>query len=305
MNPNNHLPNLIIGGVHKAGTTSLHTYLSMHPDVCGSLIKELAFLLPSRYHQSVPDDATYSSHFKNHKGEKYILETTPSYLYGGLPLIETINERLGVNVKVIMILREPSDRFISFYRHCLTKLEIPADTTLENFINTSVPVDKGVRTTDESDHIKEGLVEGNYATYLPLWIEHFGDRLLIVFFDELSKDTPGTMKRICIWLGIDFSIYKPEDFTIENRTVDYRLGLIHRFALWVNHHTETFWRKNIKLKRALRSIYYGFNEKKKNKSELISNKALKDLEAIYETPNLQLKELLKNQPAINLPYWLQ
>ena len=87
MNPNNHLPNLIIGGVHKAGTTSLHTYLSMHPDVCGSLIKELAFLLPSRYHQSVPDDATYSSHFKNHKGEKYILETTPSYLYGGLPLI--------------------------------------------------------------------------------------------------------------------------------------------------------------------------------------------------------------------------
>jgi hypothetical protein len=277
----------------------------MHPDVCGSLIKELAFLLPARYHQEVPDDETYSSHFKNYKGEKYILETTPSYLYGGLPLIETIKNRLGDNVRVVMILREPADRFVSFYRHCLTKLEIPADTALEKFISTSAPVDAGVRTNDESDHINEGLVEGNYAAYLPLWMEHFGDRLLIVFFDELSKDTPGTMKRICKWLNIDFSVYKPGDFTIENRTVDYRLGFIHRFALWVNHHTETFWRKNIKLKRALRSVYYGFNEKKKGQSELISDKALKELEAIYKQPNLRLKELMKDQPNINLPYWLQ
>jgi len=305
MNQNYHLPNLLIGCVHKAGTTSLHTYLSMHPSVCGSLIKELAFLLPARYNQEVPNDETYSSHFKNYKGEKYILETTPSYLYGGLPLIVTIKNRLGDNVRVIMILREPADRFVSFYRHCLTKLEIPADTTLEKFISTSTPVDAGVRTTDESDHINEGLVEGNYAAYLPLWMEHFGDRLLIVFFDELSKDTPGTMKRICNWLDIDYSVYKPGDFTIENRTVDYRLGFIHRFALWVNHHTETFWRKNIKLKRALRSVYYGFNEKKKGQSELISDKALKDLEAIYKNPNQQLKELLKNQKNINLPYWLQ
>jgi len=305
MNQKYHLPNLLIGGVHKAGTTSLHTYLSMHPDVCGSLIKELAFLLPARYHQEVPDDETYSSHFKNYKGEKYILETTPSYLYGGLPLIETIKNRLGDNVRVVMILREPADRFVSFYRHCLTKLEIPADTALEKFISTSAPVDAGVRTNDESDHINEGLVEGNYAAYLPLWMEHFGDRLLIVFFDEFRKDTPGTMKRICKWLNIDFSVYKPGDFTIENRTVDYRLGFIHRFALWVNHHTETFWRKNIKLKRALRSVYYGFNEKKKGQSELISDKALKELEAIYKQPNLRLKELMKDQPNINLPYWLQ
>jgi hypothetical protein len=40
------LPNLIIGGVHKAGTTSVFTYLSMHPDVCGSSTKEIGFLCP-------------------------------------------------------------------------------------------------------------------------------------------------------------------------------------------------------------------------------------------------------------------
>ena len=208
MDKQKHLPNLLIGGVHKAGTTSLHTYLSMHPEVCGSLIKELAFLLPARYNEEVPSNDVYASHFKNYNGEKYILETTPSYLYGGMPLINIINERLGDDVKMIFILREPTDRFISFYRHCLTKLEIPADTTLEDFIGMSAAIDSVIRQSNETDHITQGLIEGDYATFLPLWIEHFKDRLLIIFFDELSKDTPGVMKKICRWLEIDFNFYK-------------------------------------------------------------------------------------------------
>jgi hypothetical protein len=299
------LPNLLIGGVHKAGTTSLHTYLSMHPQVCGSLIKELAFLLPARYHKPVPDNITYASHFRNYSNEKYILETTPSYLYGDKSLLDVVDQRLGSDIKVIMILREPKDRFISFYRHCITKLEIPATTTLDEFIQQSVPLNSGVRNDDEVNHISQGLVEGDYATYLPLWMKHYGDNLLILFFDELSKDTTGTMKKICNFLNIDFNFYKPSDFKIENRTVDYKLGFVHGFALWANHHTEKFWRKNIKLKRALRSLYYGFNEKKSDTSDYASPKSLKDLEEIYKNPNKKLSDLLKNHPNINLPFWLQ
>jgi hypothetical protein len=187
------LPNLIIGGVHKAGTTSLHTYLSMHPQVCGSLIKELAFLLPARYNEAPPSNEEYANHFKHYNGETYVLETTPSYLYGGLPLINTIKERLGEDVKIIFILREPTDRFISFYRHCVTKLEIPADTSLEEFIRMSHPINSGIRQSDDTDHITQGLIEGDYASFLPLWMEHFKDRLLILFFDEVSNDTPVVM----------------------------------------------------------------------------------------------------------------
>ena len=42
------LPNLVIVGVGKAGTTSLFHYLRQHPDICGSDIKELRFLNPLR-----------------------------------------------------------------------------------------------------------------------------------------------------------------------------------------------------------------------------------------------------------------
>lgn len=298
------LPNLIIGGVHKAGTTSLHTYLSMHPQVCGSLIKELAFLLPARYNQTVPNNDVYASNFKHYNGEKYILETTPSYLYGGLPLINVINERLGDDVKMIFILREPTDRFISFYRHCITKLEIPSETTLEEFIGMSHPLKNGIRQSDETDHITQGLIEGDYASYLPLWMENFKDRILIIFFDELSKDTAGVMKKICKWLDIDFNYYKKEDFTIENRTADYKVAFVHKFALWLNHHTEKFWRKNYKLKRLIRGLYYGINEKKND----VTNKnasTINELNKIYDASNERLAALFKNFPNINLPHWLQ
>lgn len=305
MEQKNNLPNLIIGGVHKAGTTSLHTYLSMHPQVCGSLIKELAFLLPARYNEEVPSNDVYATHFKHFNGEKCVLETTPSYLYGGLPLINIIKERLGDDVKIIFILREPTDRFISFYRHCVTKLEIPAETTLEQFISMSHPLNRGIRQSDETDHITQGLIEGDYASFLPLWMEHFKDRLLIIFFDELSNDTPGVMRKICNWLNIDFSFYKKEDFTVENRTVDYKIAFIHKLALWVNHHTETFWRKHYKLKRFIRGLYYGMNEKKNDVGSKGDEATHTRLEKMYDASNAQLAQLLKKIPNINLPYWLQ
>ena len=304
MERKNNLPNLIIGGVHKAGTTSLHAYLSMHPQVCGSLIKELAFLLPARYNETVPPNDVYASHFKHYNGEKYILETTPSYIYGGTPLINTIHERLGDEVKMIFILREPTDRFISFYRHCITKLEIPADTTLEEFIGMSYAINNGIRQSDETDHITQGLIEGDYASFLPIWMENFKGRILIIFFDELSKDTPGVMKKICKWLDIDFTFYKKEDFTIENRTADYKVAFVHKFALWINHHTEKFWRKNYKLKRFIRSLYYGLNEKK-NEATAKNTATIEQLNTMYAASNERLAALLKNFPNINLPHWLQ
>ncbi len=296
------LPNLLIGGVHKAATTSLHTYLSMHPDVCGSLIKELAFLLPARYGKEVPSNEQYAGHFRHCAGQKYTLETTPSYLYGGKSLIAAIQQRLGNDVRVIMILRNPVDRFVSFYRHCITKMEIPAETTLEQFLQQSRPVHAGVRNSEEEEHITEGLVEGTYADFLPDWFDAFGDRLMIVFFDDLQADTPGVVRRICDWLQIDFSVYKPGDFAIENRTVDYRLGVLHKAALWFNHHTETFWRKNIRLKRFLRGLYYAVNEQKNVAAQ--DEAALRKLEELYQEPNKALCALLKARGMSKMPFWL-
>src|SRR6185436_4887174 len=110
------LPNLIIGGVHKAGTTSVFTYLSMHPAVCGSSIKEIGFFMPLKYGKQIPSMEEYSKYWQHCAGEKkYLLEASPSYIYGKDVIADRIQKELGNDVKMIFILRNPADRLFSFY----------------------------------------------------------------------------------------------------------------------------------------------------------------------------------------------
>ena len=75
------LPNIIIGGAQKAGTTSLFRYLSAHPFVCPSKIKEIHFFLK---HKNVVNDESikeYESFFSLCTLNQLIrVEASPLYL---------------------------------------------------------------------------------------------------------------------------------------------------------------------------------------------------------------------------------
>lgn len=103
--------NFIIGGVGKAGTTSLHYYLSQHPNIYMSEKKETWFFILE--HEK---DAEYyeSRYFSNHHGEKAIGEATPGYL-------DVICARQRIwnynpHMKFIFILRNPIDRAFSHWK---------------------------------------------------------------------------------------------------------------------------------------------------------------------------------------------
>lgn len=286
---NTRLPNLLIAGAPKSGTTSLHTYLSLHPEVCGSLTKELNFFSSSVSAEDTPSNAEYAMHFRHCGDERYILESTPTYLYGGVPLVSEISRRLGEDVRIIIILRDPVDRLISAYRHRVTKMRVAASTTWTEFIDKDNP---------ESGH----LAQGAYAKFLPDWFDEFEDRVLILFFEDLQASTRTVVEKICDWLDLDFGFYRPSHFTIENRTVDYRLANMHKFAMWLNSRTETFWRRHIRMKDHLRKIYYSLNERDKaiTDEELF----IKELEAFYADPKKELYQLLLGRNIQNMPAWL-
>lgn len=103
-----YLPNLIIPGVQKAATSSLHHYLIQHPSVVGGSVKEVHFFdLNSKFSRG---KAWYSRQFPH--AQDYILDATPNYLYEKhIPL--RIKETLGNNVRFIVVLREPVSRCLS------------------------------------------------------------------------------------------------------------------------------------------------------------------------------------------------
>src|SRR4051794_41003093 len=64
------LPNLIIAGVSKGGTTSLFRYLAQHPDICPSPIKELRYFEPLRYGEPLTPIESCARHFEHCTGQR-------------------------------------------------------------------------------------------------------------------------------------------------------------------------------------------------------------------------------------------
>lgn len=106
------LPNLIIGGVHKAATSSLFWYPSQHPEVCPADLKELSPF--TRAGQGPPHDK-YAYHFRHCGSQSYRLEASPEYFYGGSSLVARLATTLP-DLRVVISLRDPVDGFLSWYR---------------------------------------------------------------------------------------------------------------------------------------------------------------------------------------------
>src|SRR3712207_9448996 len=64
------LPNLIIAGVGKGGTTSLFRYLGQHPQVCASRVKELRYFQSLRYGEPMAPLDQYTRHFAHWNGQR-------------------------------------------------------------------------------------------------------------------------------------------------------------------------------------------------------------------------------------------
>ncbi len=112
LNPS--LPNFIIAGVNKAATTSVFMYLSQHPDICPSSIKEVQYFLPVRYRaDQLPPIEEYLQYFNHCGQEKYRMEATGKYFYGGQKTARIIKDTCG-DINILLTFRNPVDRLFSF-----------------------------------------------------------------------------------------------------------------------------------------------------------------------------------------------
>src|SRR5450432_1398160 len=113
--PKGHLPNLIIIGAAKSGSTSLHRYLSIHPEIFMSKEKEIRFFdTREKYGRFNRGVDWYRSHFPVDKPIRG--EASPQYaLFPKLPDVpQHISDTLGTP-KIIYIVRDPVERLLSDY----------------------------------------------------------------------------------------------------------------------------------------------------------------------------------------------
>lgn len=293
---------LLIIGVHKSGTTSLYDYLLLHNDVHGGTKKEIHHYTPLRYNNNILPFSDYIQEFANNRGEQYFLDASPSYFYGGDIIASRIKKELK-NVKLLLILRNPAERFISFYKFLMSQYRLGEDVTLSKFIEESYNLKD---STPINEPIYRAYIEGCYANFINDWIKIFGKDLKIIFFDDIKLNIKYVLIDICEHLSINSNIYNDEiNFIVSNKTRMTKYKYIHKFAMWINNNAENYFRKHPEIKRNIREYYYHFNSTKNTAQDKILDSDIKRLKDLYRVENNRLANILRINDISNLPSWLQ
>lgn len=291
---------IIIAGVHKAATTSLYEYFIRHKDVCAGKKKEIHYFTALRYGDKLDNFEKYKHQFDECLGKNFLIDASPSYLYGKKLIANKIKDDLH-DVKIIFILREPVERFISFYTYLKAGFELDKNETLLNFIKKSY---KLKNLEEKNDYYYQAFRDGCYASYLDDWFDVYGDSVKVIFFDDLKKDPQSIMKDLSDWIGLESSIYDDASiFTITNKTQASKYKSLFKIAAMINMNFESFWRKNKKFKRFMKSLYFKINGS--DKKETIEKMDRKLLNEYYDEHNRALYKLLKKHKYKNLPSWLE
>jgi hypothetical protein len=185
------LPNFLICGTQKSGTTSLYNLLVQHPEIGMSDIKEIHFFdVDSKFHKGI---SWYEQFFENCKGKKAIGEATPHY-YRLKYVPERVKAALG-EIKLIFLLRNPIDRAWSNYH-----FNIGRGAELRSFTEAI--------ETDDGWH--RYIEKGFYFKFIKKWLQHFSrDSLKIVIFEEMISESLRVLNQIASFLDVneEFSEY--------------------------------------------------------------------------------------------------
>jgi hypothetical protein len=297
--------NLVIAGVPKAGTGSLFAFLEQHPDICGSDEKETGYFNhynPHRRSGPVPPLETYAAHFAHCSGERYALEATPTYSYGGPPVITAIRRVLG-EPRIIITLRDPADRLWSAYTFQRSLGTLSGIDSFDEYLDVVSSKRRDVHDLVPRDGLS-GLYIGFYADYVGAWLDEFGSDLRIVFAEDLRRDPQGVLTDLCSWLDIDTDVVASFDLGSHNVTRHPRSRSLARVADVVRRGVDRLGVVPRPLRTRARKAYLKVNSGG-TLDERFEPEQRRRVEGIYAESTRTLAELLAGHGYEDLPAWLR
>jgi hypothetical protein len=194
------LPDFLIIGAQKAGTTSLYQYLVRHPDIESATVKEVHFF-DLKYGKGL---AWYSRFFPSEGRRQARLaqtkelvtgEATPYYLFH--PHVPERVARSLPGIKLIVLLRNPIDRAYSHYHHAVRHgfESLDFEQAIASETDRLAPEIERL-TTDDSYHSfvhqrNSYLARGRYIEQLERWAAYFSREAMLILEAEAFFADPG------------------------------------------------------------------------------------------------------------------
>ena len=188
------LPNLIIIGAQKCGTSSLKNYLTLHPEITMPDLEQHFFSHEHIWRKGV---RWYSEQFSDApvRGEKSIsYSMAPFY-----PFVPERIARVAPDAKFIYLVRDPIDRTIAGWRYHQRH-----NDEARTFEETFSCLDDNVY-----------LARSRYASQLERYLAHFPlERILVIDQHDLRHDRSRTLEAVFAHLDVDTGFTSPQ-FTAE------------------------------------------------------------------------------------------
>jgi hypothetical protein len=179
------LPNVIIIGAGKAGTTALHDYLDLHPEIAMAADKELNFFLDPDARERTDEYASFFDGTAPLRGES-------SPWYTADPLISGVPGRIASTIpdaKLIYLVRDPIARALGEYAQYAAVWD-------------RIPIEHAFRHLGDPRDRYTAL--GRYAHQLDRYLKHFPtEQILVVDQAELLADRQRTLRTVFRFLGAD------------------------------------------------------------------------------------------------------
>ena len=197
------LPNLLIVGAAKSGTTSLHNYLNQHPDVFMSKHKEPHFLINNeigskRIPNGINNLQEYSNLFLDGASHKYRGESSAMYLQFPEITLKNIDRYLDKDVKIVIMLRNPIERAFSGYQH-VKRFNIDENLDfLEALEKCEERYFKNNNITPASRYIHIGM----YYNFVRKFKLKFNDNVYVILYSDFINNTHKELSKLFCFLDI-------------------------------------------------------------------------------------------------------
>ena len=196
------LPNLLIVGAAKSGTTSLHNYLNQHPDIFMCSPKEPHFLInkeigKQRINKGIIDLKDYETLFSEKSHLKYRGESSVMYLSFPEISIKNIKHYLDDDIKIIIMLRNPVERAYSGYQH-VKRYNMMENLSFEDALELGEERYHDIKNFTPASRYLE---LGNYYNQVNLFKKSF-DNIHIVIYDDYKTDFNEELNKIFDYLEV-------------------------------------------------------------------------------------------------------
>ena len=197
------LPDAVILGAMKSGTSSLHHYLVQHPGVIEPLRKEVHY-----FDVNVErGERWYRAHFGREGEPGLNLDSSPYYLFH--PAVPRRLHGLMPDAKLIVLLRDPVRRAYSHYWHERDKgretlsFEDAIAAEAERLGNSEQRLGDGTLAHSREHQHFSYLARGRYAEQLDRWFAVFPRRqFLVLKFEELAREPLEALNATLDFLGL-------------------------------------------------------------------------------------------------------